>query len=64
MRTNEGIWLALEGLSPIERAVYVLHWLFDYSPWEVADALNMTESRVIESFERAAARLGIKRSHM
>jgi DNA-directed RNA polymerase specialized sigma24 family protein len=55
------VWRELPRLHSIERAVYVLHWVFGYSQPEVASALNMTEAAVAESFERVVEQLVIQR---
>jgi RNA polymerase sigma-70 factor (ECF subfamily) len=53
----------LERLSRVERAVYVLHRLFDYPHDEIASALNMTEAAVGEAFERTIHELTSRPLH-
>jgi len=43
----------LERLTPVERAVYLLHRVFDYSHGEVAEIVSMTEAGARQSFHRA-----------
>ena len=54
---REAISLALlvlfETLTPVERAVYILRQVFDYTHPEIARALDMTEAAVRQSFHRA-----------
>ncbi len=54
---HESISLAflvlLERLSPVERAAYLLHQVFDYSHREVAETLEMTEGAARQLFHRA-----------
>ena len=45
--------LALEALTPTQRAVLLLRDVFDYSVKETADALDLTESNVKTSHHRA-----------
>jgi RNA polymerase sigma-70 factor, ECF subfamily len=45
----------LERLSPVERAAYLLHEVFDYSHAEVAKMLDKEESACRQIFHRAAA---------
>jgi RNA polymerase sigma-70 factor (ECF subfamily) len=45
--------VVLERLSPSERAVYLLHRVFDYKHREIADALQMSEAAVRQAFHRA-----------
>ena len=49
--------LALEALTPSQRAVLLLRDVFDYSTDETADALGMTASNVKVSLHRARARM-------
>lgn len=48
----------LERLSPLERAAFVLHEVFDYSHAEVADALERDEAACRQLVHRARKRLG------
>jgi RNA polymerase sigma-70 factor (ECF subfamily) len=43
----------LERLTPVERAVYLLHHVFDYSHAEIAQTLDMSEGAVRQSYHRA-----------
>ena len=43
----------LERLSPSERAVYLLHRVFDYTHREIGEALDMTEPAARQAFHRA-----------
>jgi RNA polymerase sigma-70 factor (ECF subfamily) len=45
----------LERLSPLERAAYLLHEVFDYSHAEVASVLGKEEAAVRQLYHRAAA---------
>lgn len=45
--------VVLERLSPSERAVYLLHRVFDYKHREIAHALQMSEAAVRQAFHRA-----------
>lgn len=45
--------LALEALTPVQRAVLLLRDVFDYSVGETAEALRMTESNVKTTHHRA-----------
>jgi len=47
----------LENLSPVERAVYLLHGVFDYSHGEIAAALEMSDAAVRQTLHRARAHL-------
>jgi RNA polymerase sigma factor (sigma-70 family) len=47
--------LALEALTPTQRAVLLLRDVFDYSVRETADALDLTESNVKTTHHRARA---------
>jgi RNA polymerase sigma-70 factor (ECF subfamily) len=49
--------LALEALSPAQRAVLLLRDVFDYSTGESANALGMTETNVKVTLHRARRRL-------
>jgi len=48
-----GFLLLLERLTPIERAVFVLHDALDYSYEEVADAVGRTEAACRQALHRA-----------
>jgi RNA polymerase sigma-70 factor (ECF subfamily) len=56
---HESISLAflvlLERLTPVERAAYLLHQVFDYSHREVAGMLELTEEAARQVFHRAKA---------
>jgi RNA polymerase sigma-70 factor (ECF subfamily) len=64
-RDRESISLAflvlLEALSPLERAIYLLHQVFEYSHTEVAEALGMSAAAVRQSFHRAKAHVADNR---
>lgn len=47
----------LERLTPVERAAFLMHQVFDYTHAEIAAALDMTESAVRQAFHRAKAHL-------
>jgi RNA polymerase sigma-70 factor (ECF subfamily) len=47
--------ILLERLSPLERAAYLLHEVFDYSHAEIAGVLGKEEAAVRQLFHRAAA---------
>jgi RNA polymerase sigma-70 factor (ECF subfamily) len=47
----------LERLTPVERAAYLLHAVFDYSHSEVASMLGKDEASVRQIFHRAKARV-------
>ena len=49
---------ALGDLSPEHRAVVVLRYLFDYTPGEIAQALDMPRGTVNSRLRRALDRLG------
>lgn len=49
---------ALRELSPEHRAVVALRFLFDYTPGEIADALDMPRGTVNSRLRRALDRLG------
>jgi RNA polymerase sigma-70 factor, ECF subfamily len=51
----------LETLTPIERAVYLLHHVFDYTHPEVARALGMTDAAVRQAFHRAKERVAARK---
>ena len=50
--------LLLERLNPVERAVLVLHDVFDYSHNEVANAIGRTPAASRQALRRARLRLG------
>jgi RNA polymerase sigma-70 factor (ECF subfamily) len=62
---REAISLALlvlfETLTPVERAVYILRQVFDYTHPEIAGALDMTEASVRQAFHRAKERVAERR---
>ena len=45
--------MLLETLSPVERAVFLLHDVFDYSHAEVADIVGKEEAAVRQILHRA-----------
>ena len=51
----------LETLSPVERAVFLLHEVFDYSHAEVAAIVNKEESAVRQILHRAKAHVVARR---
>ena len=65
MRDAESLSLAflllLETLSPVERAVYLLHEAFDYSHGEIAGMLERDEASVRQLFHRARERVSERR---
>ncbi len=62
---REAISLALlvlfETLTPVERAVYILRQVFDYTHPEIAQALDMTEMAIRQTYRRAKERVAEKR---
>lgn len=62
---REAISLALlvllETLTPVERAVYVLRQVFDYTHPEIARALGTTEAAVRQAFHRAKEHVAERR---
>jgi RNA polymerase sigma factor (sigma-70 family) len=57
------VQLLMERLSPIERAVYLLHETFDYPFREVADVLELSEANARQLACRARQHLADHRSH-
>jgi RNA polymerase sigma-70 factor, ECF subfamily len=55
---SEDVVTALGDLSPEHRAVVVLRYLFDYTPGEIAKALDMPRGTVNSRLRRALDRLG------
>ena len=51
----------LESLSPLERAVFLLHEVFDYSHAEVAEITGSTEAACRQAFRRAKAAIAARR---
>jgi len=51
----------LESLSPLERAVFLLHEVFDYSHAEVAEITGSTEAACRQAFRRAKAAIAERR---
>ncbi|HEY5926962.1 MAG TPA: RNA polymerase sigma factor SigJ, partial [Kofleriaceae bacterium] len=47
----------LERLTPVERAAFLMHQVFDYSHAEIAAALEMSEAAVRQAFHRAKGHL-------
>jgi RNA polymerase sigma-70 factor (ECF subfamily) len=52
------LMLALERLSPLERAAFILHDLFDMEHAEIADALDRSEAACRQLLTRARAHVG------
>ena len=52
-----GFMVLLERLSPLERAVFVLHEAFDFRHAEIADALEITDAGSRQHLRRARKRL-------
>lgn len=52
------LMLALERLSPLERAAFILHDLFDMEHAEIAEALDRTEAACRQLLTRARAHVG------
>jgi RNA polymerase sigma-70 factor (ECF subfamily) len=50
---SQGFLLLLERLNPIERAVFLLHQVFDYSHCDIAAALGTTEAASRQTLHRA-----------
>ena len=55
---SEDVVTALGDLSPEHRAMVVLRYLFDYTPGEIAKALDMPRGTVNSRLRRALDRLG------
>jgi RNA polymerase sigma-70 factor, ECF subfamily len=55
---SDDLVAALSDLSPEHRAVVVLRYLFDYTPGEIAQALDMPRGTVNSRLRRALDRLG------
>jgi RNA polymerase sigma-70 factor, ECF subfamily len=55
---SKDVVAALRGLSPEHRAVVALRFLFDYTPGEIARALDMPRGTVNSRLRRALDRLG------
>jgi RNA polymerase sigma-70 factor (ECF subfamily) len=53
--------LLLERLAPAERAVFVLHEVFDYTHAEIADTLGVTESNSRQLLHRAQQHVRLER---
>jgi len=53
--------LLLESLSPVERAVFLLHEVFDYKFQEVSDILGKSEANCRQLFRRAKAHIAANR---
>lgn len=53
--------LLLESLTPAERAVFLLHEVFDYKFREVSDILGKSEANCRQLFRRAKARIAANR---
>ncbi|MDB4964442.1 MAG: polymerase sigma-70 factor, subfamily [Myxococcales bacterium] len=51
----------LERLTPVERAVYLLHQVFDYAHGEIAAALEMSDAAVRQTFHRAREHVALHR---
>jgi RNA polymerase sigma-70 factor (ECF subfamily) len=50
---SQAFLLVLERLSPLERVVFILHRVFDYSHAEIAAAIASTDAAVRQAFHRA-----------
>lgn len=50
---SQGFLVLLERLSPVERAVFLLHQVFDYAHAEIAEMLGTTEAASRQSLRRA-----------
>ncbi|HET7572972.1 MAG TPA: sigma-70 family RNA polymerase sigma factor [Gaiellaceae bacterium] len=50
---DEGLWAALKALAPERRAVVALHYWFDYTTPEIADALGVPLGTVNSRLARA-----------
>jgi RNA polymerase sigma factor (sigma-70 family) len=57
------IQLVMERLSPIERAVYLLHEAFDYPFREIAQVLQLSEANTRQLARRARTHLADQRHH-
>ena len=55
---SDDVVAALADLSPEHRAVVVLRYVFDYTPGEIAEALDMPRGTVNSRLRRALDRLG------
>jgi RNA polymerase sigma-70 factor, ECF subfamily len=55
---SEGVVAALASLSPEHRAVIVLRYLLEYTPGEIAEALELPRGTVNSRLRRALDRLG------
>jgi RNA polymerase sigma-70 factor, ECF subfamily len=55
---SEGVVAALASLSPEHRAVVVLRYLLEYTPGEIAEALDLPRGTVNSRLRRALDRLG------
>ena len=53
--------LLVERLTPIERAVYLLHRIFDYSHGEIAAMLQLSDAAVRQSLHRATEHVAAAR---
>jgi RNA polymerase sigma-70 factor (ECF subfamily) len=51
----------LEKLTPVERAVYLLHHVFEYTHPEAAEALGMSDAAVRQAFHRAKEHIAASR---
>ncbi len=56
------LMLAMERLSPLERAVFILHELFDFGFDEIADAIDRSEAACRQLLVRARGHVGEERS--
>ena len=57
-RYSESVVAALASLSPEHRAVVVLRYLLEYTPGEIAEALELPRGTVNSRLRRALDRLG------
>lgn len=58
MDTPVALMLAMERLSPLERAVFILHELFDFDFAEIAGAIDRSEAACRQLLVRARAHVG------
>lgn len=58
---SSAMLLVLEALSPLERAVFVLHEVFDYPHAQIADIVDRSEASVRQTASRGRAKVDEKR---
>lgn len=65
LRVDESLSMALlvllERLNPLERAVFILHEVFDFSYREIADALGQSDANCRQLMHRAREHVGVMR---